>query len=92
MNGHLEGEQPYLGDLRSPWLLTTETNWEIFQIAESKSKQLLMNCHSTASSKGRRESGGHSAKPPSMIGNSTWGCLETGKPCSKEHSNGIVWS
>ena len=21
--GHLEGEQPYLGDLRSPWLLIT---------------------------------------------------------------------
>ena len=23
LNGHFEGEQPYLGDLRSPWLLTT---------------------------------------------------------------------
>jgi len=29
----------------------------------------------TASSKGRKESGGHSAKPPSMIGSSTWECL-----------------
>ena len=27
--GHLEGvPQPYLGDLRSPWLLTTYPNWE----------------------------------------------------------------
>ncbi len=23
----MEGEQPYLGDLRSPWLLTTYPNW-----------------------------------------------------------------
>ena len=25
--GHLEGEQPYLGDLRSQWLLTTYKSW-----------------------------------------------------------------
>ncbi len=26
--GHLEGEQAYLGDLRSPWLLTTYKSWD----------------------------------------------------------------
>ena len=27
-NGHLEREQPQLGDLRSPWLLTTYKSWD----------------------------------------------------------------
>ena len=26
--GDLEGEQPYLGDLQSPWLLTTYESWD----------------------------------------------------------------
>ena len=26
--GDLEVEQPYLGDLRSPWLLTTYKSWD----------------------------------------------------------------
>ena len=25
---HLEGEEPYLGDLGSPWLLTTYKSWD----------------------------------------------------------------
>ena len=47
--GHLEKEQPQLGDLRSPWLLTTYKAWDDppSRVIEIEKNRLVVSTHLT---------------------------------------------